>query len=578
MIHAAVALSVAGFAYLLFDFLRATRAGAPIHDLPKRGAAFALLLAIAASCASIAAFNDATRASINVPIPGAETDETLTYFGPGTDWAIFPFDDSYITLGAARKRIEPFADGSASYAGVTSPGHIELLNDFVNGTRSPALFRNRVNGPIPEFLRGSSGDSLVFQMLSAMAAHAFGDSVRVLLVPLVYLVLAVMGCPRAGAFSAVAVGASGAFTFHALSGMETAAFVCVVAVTWAFAATALVRPYHSNVRLFLAVQVFVYLLFVDWNFYSLVRRPNPLHATLCLLLAIGGTIVAACRLTGPRGRVGRWKRVFIAFTFFLAAATVMNFRLLLGSEFDLPFDSIWIGEIVEFLISGGLIAIGWAIAPKLPSARPFLGRILTLAAAAVLAKWAFEFRPDALFLLAAIGVAGVWAWRVNGDRQPLGIAVAILVVTAVFALPGINYRWGVFEGILPPTGEAKSAFFNLGERGPGPAVAATLIGFGKLLARHIAFVPLMILGVRSAIGRKRGDLSERQMQSGVTAVIGLAFVVIFYAAYGAKFAAGLNMYWLRYHMPVQFVLLVFAGAGFAALAARAPAASDGTKA
>lgn len=171
---------------------------------------------------------------------------------------------------------------------------------------------------------------------------------------------------------------------------------------------------------------------------------------------------------------------------------------------------------------------------------------------------AIATRPEGFALAAALWADD--AWRSIRERASKGVAacavealfVGALIAPFAFAFHAHTGSW------WSDTGAVKAAFFRLDTDDRAlRSLGAYLGGIARFAIRHAPFIAL------GAIAWKRNGVSRESVRAP------LVFVALFYAG-ATVFPAGLQMYWLRYHMPVLAVLLPMAGIGLAVW----PAATD----
>ncbi|MCC6157482.1 MAG: hypothetical protein IT350_05465 [Deltaproteobacteria bacterium] len=174
----------------------------------------------------------------------------------------------------------------------------------------------------------------------------------------------------------------------------------------------------------------------------------------------------------------------------------------------------------------------------------------------MLVAGAIATRPEGFALAAALW--GDDLWRAFGARAPRcagslvaeALLVAALIAPFAFAYQAHTGTW------WSDTGAIKAAFFRLDTDDRAlRSMGAYLGGITRFAARHAPFVAFAVFAWR------RGGVSRVAMRAP------LAFAALFYTG-AAVFPAGLQMYWLRYQMPVLALLLPVAAIGVAAWSAK----------
>lgn len=216
---------------------------------------------------------------------------------------------------------------------------------------------------------------------------------------------------------------------------------------------------------------------------------------------------------------------------------------------------------LETTLFTALAAWAWLASLKADASLKYLWMTSMLLGAAILT------RPEGWFLAAAVYADLARRLGIRSDRRRLGPWAAAVILTLACVAPYLAANLYYSGGLLPSTVDAKSVFFQTGERGPGSSVAATLLGLSKFVLRLVCFLPFFIYG-----------LSDRREDFKKAPAIPI-FALLFYVSYAVRFGAGLNMYWLRYQAPLLPFYIVTASAGFFALLRRfAPGARAGAAA
>ena len=202
---------------------------------------------------------------------------------------------------------------------------------------------------------------------------------------------------------------------------------------------------------------------------------------------------------------------------------------------------------METTLFAALVAWTWCLGLKDHPSFARLAALGAFLAAAVLT------RPEGWFLVAAVyadlGLRFVREREKKNLVRLVFSAILMLALISPYLAANLHYT-GHF---LPTTAGAKAAFFKVANRGMAPGIVSTLLGIFKLCIRLPLLIPLFVLGLWD-------HLNQKPVRPAI-----FIFVLIFYASYLFRFGAGLNMYWLRYQMPVLLVYIVFASAGFSGL-------------
>ncbi|MCZ7586307.1 MAG: hypothetical protein M5R36_24940 [Deltaproteobacteria bacterium] len=107
---------------------------------------------------------------------------------------------------------------------------------------------------------------------------------------------------------------------------------------------------------------------------------------------------------------------------------------------------------------------------------------------------------------------------------------------------------------LPSTAGAKATFFVAESATLLSSAGAATFAVFKLVLRLGLFVPFFLLGAWHLLRKGPGRFEIP------------LFSLLFYAAYIARFGMALNMYWLRYQMPIVLLYVIVSGVGLGAFA------------
>ncbi|MCL4236154.1 MAG: hypothetical protein KJ042_16740, partial [Deltaproteobacteria bacterium] len=171
---------------------------------------------------------------------------------------------------------------------------------------------------------------------------------------------------------------------------------------------------------------------------------------------------------------------------------------------------------------------------------------------ALLTAGAIATRPEGFLI--AVACWGDDAWRAIRGRTPRTIGALAVEAAFVCALVApFAFAYHAHSGVWwSDTGAVKAAFFRLDTDDRAlRSTGAYLGGIARFAIRHAPFVAFAIFAWR------RGGVSRVALRAPI------AFAALFYAG-AAVFPAGLQMYWLRYHMPALALLLPVAAIGLAA--------------
>lgn len=155
-------------------------------------------------------------------------------------------------------------------------------------------------------------------------------------------------------------------------------------------------------------------------------------------------------------------------------------------------------------------------------------------------------RPEGWLILLVTDVGAGIAAIFRREGRAFARALVGGSLALVLAAPLLLIQLSSTMSLFPTTAAAKAAFFQLvaGDRALRSA-GSVVLGLFKVFGRH---APWTILAALALVGRSR-----------VRAGPAVAFAALFFALYAARFPAGLQMYWIRYAMPV-LALLIVAGA------------------
>lgn len=174
----------------------------------------------------------------------------------------------------------------------------------------------------------------------------------------------------------------------------------------------------------------------------------------------------------------------------------------------------------------------------------------------LLVAGAIATRPEGFALAAALWGDDAWrSFRAQSPRILVACAVEALFVAALIAPFAFAYHAHTGSW-WSDTGAIKAVFFRLDtDDRVLRSMGAYLGGIARFALRHAPFVAFAIFAWR------RGGVSRIALRAP------LVFAAFFYAG-AAVFPAGLQMYWLRYQMPVLALLLPVAAIGLAAWSAK----------